>query len=266
MISLIQLLKEVQNKPKAIIMAGGASVGKSTTLKSIESQLSGFENLNADKYVEDKDSPLYGNLGGASSKIKKEDLPQAIESKSNFIYDTTASNLKTLKSLVDNLKDNGYDVMMLMVYAHPIVSFLRNFKRERKVPLIGIISTWVKVYNLIEDYKKMFGDNFVLVTSPPSSTEEKNQIEAFQTAQNQGKLQEYFSDLMATGDYQSSFRKDDSKLSPEELEKKEKQRQKTQIAVGKSIEDLSQSFDRIQSSLDPISKDELPSKISKFIS
>lgn len=266
MISLIQLLKEVQNKPKAIIMAGGASVGKSTTLKSIESQLSGFENLNADKYVEDEDSPLYGNLGGASSKIKKEDLPQAIESKSNFIYDTTASNLKTLKSLVDNLKDNGYDVMMLMVYAHPIVSFLRNFKRERKVPLIGIISTWVKVYNLIEDYKKMFGDNFVLVTSPPFSTEEKNQIEAFQTAQNQGKLQEYFSDLMATGDYQSSFRKDDSKLSPEELEKKEKQRQKTQIAVGKSIEDLSQSFDRIQSSLDPISKDELPSKISKFIS
>lgn len=266
MISLIQLLKEVQNKPKAIIMAGGASVGKSTTLKSIESQLFGFENLNADKYVEDKDSPLYGNLGGASSKIKKEDLPQAIESKSNFIYDTTASNLKTLKPLVDNLKDNGYDVMMLMVYAHPIVSFLRNFKRERKVPLIGIISTWVKVYNLIEDYKKMFGDNFVLVTSPPSSTEEKNQIEAFQTAQNQGKLQEYFSDLMATGDYQSSFRKDDSKLSPEELEKKEKQRQKTQIAVGKSIEDLSQSFDRIQSSLDPISKDELPSKISKFIS
>ena len=95
MVSLIQLLKEIQDRPKAIIMAGGASVGKSSTLKSIESQLSGFENLNADKYVEDKDSPLYGNLGGASSKIKKEDLPQAIESKVNFIYDTTASNLKT---------------------------------------------------------------------------------------------------------------------------------------------------------------------------
>ena len=51
MVSLIQLLKEIQNKPKAIIMAGGASVGKSSTLKSIDSQLSGFENLNADKYV-----------------------------------------------------------------------------------------------------------------------------------------------------------------------------------------------------------------------
>jgi hypothetical protein len=266
MISLIQLLKEVQDSPKAIIMAGGASVGKSSTLNSIDSQLSGFKNLNADKYVEDKNSPLYGNLGGASAKIKKEDLPQAIESKVNFIYDTTASNLKTLKSLVDELKENGYDVMMLMVYAHPIVSFLRNYKRERKVPLIGVISTWVKVYNLIEDYKKMFGNNFVLVTSPPSSTEEKNQIEAFQTAQNQGKLKEYFDDLMATGEYQSSFRKDDSELSPEELEKREKQRDKTNQAVEKSIEELSQSFDRIQASLDPISMDELPILITKFTS
>jgi hypothetical protein len=266
MISLIQLLKEIQGRPKAIIMAGGASVGKSSTLKSIESQLSRFKNLNADKYVEDKDSPLYGNLGGASSKIKKEDLPQAIESKVNFIYDTTASNLKTSKPLVDELKEKGYDVMMLMVYAHPIVSFLRNYKRERKVPLIGILSTWVKVYNLIEDYKKMFGDNFVLVTSLPSTTEEKDQIKAFQTAQNQGKLKEYFNDLMATGEYQSSFRKDDSKLSPEELEKREKQRDKTNQSVEKSIEELSQSFDRIQASLDPISMDELPILITKFTS
>ena len=264
MISLVQLLNEIQSSPKAIIMAGGASVGKSTILKSLDSQLSDFNNLNADKYVEDKDSPLYGNLGGASAKIKKEDLPQAIESKSNFIYDTTASNIKTLKQLVDKLESEGYDVMMVMVYAHPIVSFLRNFKRERKVPLIGIISTWVKVYSLIEDYKKMFGDNFVLVTSPPTSQEEKEQIENFQTAQNQGKLKEYFDDLMSTGNYQSSFRKDDSTLSPEELEKREKQREKTKIAVEKSIESLSQSFDKIQASLQPISKDELPSLISKF--
>ena len=51
MISLIQILKEIQSTPKAIIMAGGASVGKSTVLKSLESQLSDFNNLNADKYV-----------------------------------------------------------------------------------------------------------------------------------------------------------------------------------------------------------------------
>ena len=46
--------------------------------------------------------------------------------------------------------------MMVMVYAHPMVSFLRNYKRERKVPAVGILGTWVNVYNLIEDYKRIF--------------------------------------------------------------------------------------------------------------
>jgi hypothetical protein len=265
MTSLVKLLNEILNPPKAIIMAGGASVGKSTILKSIQPQLSGFNNLNADKYVEDPDSPLYGNLGGASSRIKKEDLPRAIKSRSNFIYDTTASNIKTLKPLVDELENEGYDVMMLMVYAHPIVSFLRNFKRERKVPLIGLLSTWTSVYSLIEDYKKLFGDNFILITSPASTQEEKDQIKAFQTAQNRGKLKEYFEDLMSTGEYKSTFRKDDSELSPEELEKIEKQRSQTQMYTQKAIEDLSQSFDKIQSSITPLDKDELPTLINKFL-
>jgi len=35
MIKLTDLLKEVTTKPKAIIMAGGASVGKSTVLRSL---------------------------------------------------------------------------------------------------------------------------------------------------------------------------------------------------------------------------------------
>ena len=55
MIKLLQLLNEVTSQPKAIIMAGGASVGKSTVLKSVESILKGYKNLNADNYVEDKD-------------------------------------------------------------------------------------------------------------------------------------------------------------------------------------------------------------------
>ncbi len=115
MIKLVDLLKEIQGSPKAIIMAGGASVGKSTILKTIESQLSGFENLNADKYVEDKDSPMFGNLSAASSQIRKQDLPNAIAAKRNLIYDTTASNLSTLQPILDMLNEGGYDVMMIMV-------------------------------------------------------------------------------------------------------------------------------------------------------
>ena len=78
MIKLTDLLREIQGSPKAIIMAGGAAVGKSTVLNSLKPVLKGFVDLNADKYVEDKDSPMYGNLSAASSQIRKTDLPNTI--------------------------------------------------------------------------------------------------------------------------------------------------------------------------------------------
>ena len=91
MIRLTDLLKEITNKPKAIIMAGGASVGKSTVLRSLQPILKDFIDLNADKYVEDKDSPMYGNLSAASSQIRKQDLP--------YVY-TAYSSIDTMTTVV----------------------------------------------------------------------------------------------------------------------------------------------------------------------
>lgn len=253
------------NKPKAIIMAGGASVGKSTVLKSIESSLKGFENLNADKYVEDKDSPMFGNLAAASSQIRKKDLPNTIQSGKNLIYDTTASNLSTLQPVLDELKDNGYDVMMIMVYAHPIISFLRNYKRERKVPAVGVLGTWANVYNLIEDYKRIFGDNFVLVNSPASTPEEFKEIENFQKAYESGNLKEYFDNLLSSGEFVSTFRKSDTSLSPEELAKREKQRETTKKTLEKNIEKIANTYGDIQSNLNPVDAKELPNIVKNFI-
>jgi len=264
MIKLTDLLKEVTNKPKAIIMAGGASVGKSTVLKSLQSVLKDFVNLNADKYVEDKDSPMYGNLSAASSQIRKTDLPNAISNKQNLIYDTTASNLSTLQPILDELNANGYDTMMIMVYAHPIVSFLRNYKRERKVPAVGVLGTWVNVYNLLTDYKNIFGDNFVLV-STPASEEEATEITNFETAYQQGKLKEYFSDLLASGQFQSTFRKSDVGLPPEELEKREKDRAKTKIALDKNIDKIADTYENIQANLNPVDNKELPNIVKNFV-
>ena len=265
MIKLTDLLKEVQNKPKAIIMAGGASVGKSTILKTIDSQLKGFENLNADKYVEDKDSPMFGNLSAASSQIRKQDLPNAIAAKRNLIYDTTASNLSTLQPTLDMLNEGGYDVMMLMVYAHPIVSFLRNYKRERKVPAVGVLGTWANVYNLLEEYKNIFGDNFIITTVPSLTDEEIQYIEEFNQALTQNKLKEYFSDLLSSGQFQSTFRKDDSTLSPEELEKREKDRAKTKVTLDKSIDKIADTYENIQANLNPVDIKELPNIVKNFV-
>jgi hypothetical protein len=264
MIKLTQLLQEVLSKPKAIIMAGGASVGKSTVLKSIDPIVKDFDNLNADKYVEDKDSPLYGNLAAAASQIKKQDLPNAIKNQKNLIYDTTASTLSTLQPILDELNSNGYETMMIMVYAHPIVSFLRNFKRERKVPAVGVLSTWVNVYNLLDEYENIFGDNFVLVNSP-SGPEEQKEIANFEKAYQENKLQEYFNNLLSSGEFSSTFRKDDSSLSPEELAKKEKARAKTKELLDKSIEKISSTYGDIQSKLNPIDSKELPNIVKNFV-
>jgi len=264
MIKLTQLLQEVLSKPKAIIMAGGASVGKSTVLKSIDPIVKDFDNLNADKYVEDKDSPLYGNLAAAASQIKKQDLPNAIKNQKNLIYDTTASTLSTLQPILDELNSNGYETMMIMVYAHPIVSFLRNFKRERKVPAVGVLSTWVNVYNLLDEYKNIFGDKFVLVNSP-SGPEEQKEIANFENAYQENKLQEYFNNLLSSGEFSSTFRKDDSSLSPEELAKKEKARAKTKELLDKSIEKISSTYKDIHSKLNPIDSKELPNIVKNFV-
>ena len=265
MISLLQLLNEINSNPKAIIMAGGASVGKSTVLKSIEHILRDFKNLNADNYVEDKNSSLYGNLTGASSQIRKVDLPQTISNKENLIYDTTASTLSTITPIIDDLKSNGYDVMMVMVYAHPIVSFLRNFKRERKVPAVGVLGTWGNVYNLINEYKQIFGDNFILIKTP-SSPEEDKSIQEFEKAYNGGKLKEYFNDLLSTGEFQSTFRKDDTGLSPEELAKREKSREKTAKILETNIDKIADTFNKVQSDLksNVVNTKELPNILRRF--
>jgi hypothetical protein len=265
MIKLTDLLKEIQGSPKAIIMAGGASVGKSTVLNTLKPVLKDFVDLNADKYVEDKDSPMFGNLSAASSQIRKKDLPNAIANKQNLVYDTTASNLSTLQPILDELNDAGYEIMMVMVYAHPIVSFLRNYKRERKVPAVGVLGTWANVYNLLEDYKRIFGDNFVLVSTPASTPEEKTEITKFEEAVKSGTLREYFDQLLSSGQFQSTFRKDDTSLSPEEKAKREKQREKTKELLNKNIDKIADTYKNIQLSLDPVDVKELPNIIKQFV-
>ena len=208
---------------------------------------------------------MYNNLSAASSQIRNKDFPEAVESSINLIYDTTASNLKTLTPLVDQLKGKGYDVIMIMVYAHPIIYFIRNFKRERKVPANGIISTWVNVYSLMEDYKQMFGDKFFLIISPASSKEEFDKVEEFTKAYESGNLKEYFMNLINSGDYKSTFRKDDSTLSPEELEKLEKSREKSKKTTETNIDKLVDVYKRIEDNLDPIEVGELPQRLGQLI-
>ena len=254
MIKLLDLLLEAKDSKKAIIMAGGAGAGKSTFVKQIKPDLQkqAWIELNADKYVEDKDSSMYNNLAKASNQIDKVDLPNTIKSGKNFLYDTTGTNVER----VSGIKNSGYDVMMVMVYTNPIVSFLRNFSRERKVPTVGVLSSWNNVYKNIETYKKMFGNNFYLVETG-MSTEEEKMVGEFQKAYKSGKLKEFFEGLLSSGQFKSTFKKDPTKQkSPEEIAK-------SKALVDKQIDVLSDQFDTIEKQVEELKTQDMSQVVSK---
>ena len=273
MIKLVKLLTEIENKAKVIIMAGGAGAGKSTLINKFKSSVPDFELINPDKYVEDEDHPFHNNLARASAQVDDKDVPQAMSGKKNFIWDTTASNANKLfggtyrrKEVEGILKHPAYDTLMVMVYAHPIVSFLRNFNRERKVPKVGVLNTWNNVYGNINRYKSELGDNLVLYQSDAGDLQDE--VDKFNSAASQGKLKEYFEDLIAQDPdkYASTFRKSDKGLSPEELAKKEKQREKSKEQFNNQIQQLEDQFSIIQSQIDELgaSDEEVISKVKSF--
>ena len=273
MIKLVKLLTEIENKAKIIIMAGGAGAGKSTLINKFKSSVPDFELINPDKYIEDEDHPFHNNLARASSQVDDKDVPQAMSGKENFIWDTTASNANKLfggtyrrKEVEGILKHPDYDTLMVMVYAHPIVSFLRNFNRDRKVPKVGVLNTWNNVYGNINRYKSELGDNLVLYQSDAGDLQ--GDVDRFNEAASAGKLKEFFEDLISQDPekYASSFRKDDSTLSPEELAKKEKSREKSRELFDKQIQQLEDQFSTIQSQIDELgaSEEEVVGKIKSF--
>ena len=276
MIKLLELLKEVMApKDKMIIMAGAAGSGKSTLISKIESATPGFEIINPDKYVEDKDSPMYNNLMQSSMQVDDKDVPDALANHKSFIWDTTASNAnklfgglykrKEVPGLLNQHPD--YDVMMIMVYAHPIVSFLRNFKRERRVPRIGVISTWNSVYGNIDTYKSKLGDNFIMYQAPDD--EYQTEINEFNEAVKQGRLYDWLEEL--TSKDPDQFRstlgnKAPEPTTPEEQAKKDKAKEKSTEIYKQQVEQLEREFtninDKIKNSV--LSEQDIVSKVKNF--
>ena len=276
MIKLLELLKEVMApKDKMIIMAGAAGSGKSTLISKIESATPGFEIINPDKYVEDKDSPMYNNLMQSSMQVDDKDVPDALANHKSFIWDTTASNAnklfgglykrKEVPGLLNQHPD--YDVMMIMVYAHPIVSFLRNFKRERRVPRMGVISTWNSVYGNIDTYKSKLGDNFIMYQAPDD--EYQTEINGFNEAVKQGKLYDWLEEL--TSKDPDQFRstlgnKPPEPTTPEEQAKKDKAKEKSTEIYKQQVEQLEREFtninDKIKNSV--LSEQDIVSKVKNF--
>lgn len=159
-------------------MAGGAGTGKSYLLDKL--QLHSLPIHNVDKYVENPDHEFHNNLGASSRQVAK-DAAASVEKRESFVWDTTAANSKN----VINLIDKGYDVFMVMVYAHPVIPFIANSKRKRKVPKVAVFGTWRDVYSKIEEYYKLLKGNVAIYVNDHGG-KYNTYIEGFNTAAKNG--------------------------------------------------------------------------------
>lgn len=181
MIKLADLILEARNKPKAVIMAGGAGSGKTYLLNQLS--LDSLEQFNPDKYVEDPDHPYYNNLGAASVQVNK-DVSAAADDKISFVWDTTASGKKFDENL-DKLISLGYDIYMVMVYTHPMISYISNFSRGRNIPAASVFTTWRNAYQKIADFNKKLKGNFSIHVNDRGG-QYKEEIEKFDLAAKNG--------------------------------------------------------------------------------
>ena len=181
MIKLSELILEATGGPKAVIMAGGAGAGKTYLLNQLS--LDSLEQFNPDKYVEDQDHPYYNNLGAASSQVEK-DVNAAADNKSSFVWDTTAAGVRFDKTL-SKMLSLGYDVYMVMVYTHPMISYISNFQRKRNIPASSTFETWRNAYQKIGDFNKKLKGNLSIYVNMRDGKFEK-EINAFNTAAKNG--------------------------------------------------------------------------------
>ena len=266
MISLIQLLKEVQDSPKAIILAGAPGSGKGTILKDLN--LSKFKILNIDDTIAalskqdqftldqktadaENRSKFMSAMQTATKQLKNQDLPQTILNKESFILDGTSSSSNQTLKLKSQLEEAGYEVMMLYVYTELETSLKRNEERfeksggeDRSLLPGAVLGTWLMVAKNFPLYQQLFGNNFVSVSNT-GNNETLKDIEQI--------IQKYVTPFDP---------KDPKQKTEKEQEKSNKLKEKLNIEIQNFLDsNLAQNI--INSS---ISKEEAQSKINEFIS
>ena len=248
MIKLTDLLKEVQNKPKAIIMAGGAGSGKDYILGKLN--LNGFTEIYVDNDYEASlekeigkqklsimtpdELKKAGELMGKARVTTREKENQAIANLQNIVLNATSAAPKPILKKKEELEAKGYQTFMIVVYASPMTSLKRNASRNRTLVTSAVLNSWKGVASNIDTYKQIFGDNLVVINNDPEDVDKSF------TPEEIFKL------------YPQPKGKD---KSPEEIAKSKLEKEKLNQDI-KSLLDIEREFDTF---------DEAKQKINQFI-
>jgi predicted kinase len=186
MISLIQLLKEAQNGPKAIFLAGPAGSGiqlipdSFTIINSDDTyeellKASGI-GLKQKDFTPDQLSQA-SKLQAQARKTTQDKLSRSIENKNNIVIDGTGAASGPVLKKKQQLEDLGYETLMLMIYVSPLTSLERNQQRDRSLMPGIVLRTWRDVNKNIETYKQAFGNNFILLNNNPKDAKQEFNID-----------------------------------------------------------------------------------------
>jgi predicted kinase len=178
-------IKEAQQKPQAIFMAGPAGAGKSFVSKSLP--LSKFQVINVDDTYEEllkasgigmkikdfgpEELSQAAKMMGQAQKVTKEKYAKALENLNDIIIDGTGAASKPLLKKKAELEALGYETMMIMIWVSPITSLERNANRDRALLPGIVLRTWRDINKNIETYKQEFGDNLVIINNNPNDAE-----------------------------------------------------------------------------------------------
>ena len=186
MVSLVQLLNEVEGNPKAIILAGAPGAGKGYVLKGLD--LGGLKVINIDntfismlkqanvsldlKNATPEERSIQAKSMAAANKEFKGEIQATITGKESFILDGTAASYKQTALLKDQLEEAGYSVFMLYVYTDLERSLSQNQDRytksggeDRSLAPAIVMRTWKGVTDNLPKYADLFGNNFVAVAN-----------------------------------------------------------------------------------------------------
>ena len=186
MIKLVDILKEIAEKPKAIFLAGPAGSGKSYTLKTLI-QPDQFKVVNVDDTYEEllKTSGLgmsqkdFGpeelsqaaKLMAQAQKTTKEKYSQLSQEKQNIIIDGTGAAINPVLKKKQELEDLGYETFMIMIWVSPMTSLERNASRERTLLPQIVTRTWRDVNKNIKGYEDAFGNNIAIINNDPENAQ-----------------------------------------------------------------------------------------------